>query len=413
MMREMMRRRDPIFWAATGIFVLSLVLAKLIDDGFLFLMVGAYLLRPTLHSLGFAKKLVDERQLQIQYRASNVGFAALVIGNIVVVLYLMGQQDHAWELVNAVLLIGLAVRALTGLLMVGDLSAAGPRILFAVGLFLCLFGIIEGGGLSLDSLAHGIPGLVVIGIGLAARRWPKAIAGILLVFVAFIAAWFVNRALRGSSPVGWGEVVTLLLIATPLVVAAICLLRARPDTDDGTPARAAPVALLALSIGALALSPASAQTKPLACKPWGTKPSLGTVCTLAHDDTVFGRRMPAGTVLHYDTAGVMNFVWFRQNTIFEGLELRGTGDGPHQTFRPDGTPKMLWLARTQEVQGVPCRPISLWTELVGGTSAVYFHPSGRLRACRLGRAATIQGVAFLKGDHIEMGDGGKIVVGKR
>jgi hypothetical protein len=323
----MLRKRDPIFWAATGIFVLALVLAKLVDDGFLLLMVGAYLLRPTLHSLGFAKKLVDERQLQIQYRASNVGFAAMVIGNIVVVFYLMGQQDHAWELVNAVLLIGLAVRALTGLLMVGDLSAAGPRILFAVGLFLCLFGIIEGGGLSLDSLAHGIPGLVVIGIGFAARRWPKAIAGILLVFVAFIAAWLVNRALRGSGPVGWGEVVTLLLIATPLVVAAACLLRARPDTDHGTPARAATVALLALSLG-----------------------------TLAHDDTVFGRRMPAGTVLHYDTAGVMNFAWFRQNTIFEGLERRGTGDGPHQTFRSDGTPKVLRLARTQEVQGVPAWP---------------------------------------------------------
>jgi hypothetical protein len=76
-----MHKRDSIFWAATAIFVLSLALVVVYGQQYLLLMACAYLLRPTLHSLGFARHLVDERQLQIQYRASNVGFAALVIGN--------------------------------------------------------------------------------------------------------------------------------------------------------------------------------------------------------------------------------------------------------------------------------------------------------------------------------------------
>ena len=164
-----------------------------------------------------------------------------------------------------------------------------------------------------------------------------------------------------------------------------------------TLAKAAP-SLATLAIGTP--RQASAQTPPLRCAPWGGERSPGTMCTLAHDDTVKGHRLPAGTRLRYDTTGMLKFFWINTPTTVDGLELAGTGEGPHHVLYADGTPRMWWLARTQEVQGVPCRAISVWTEIIGRTSAVTFHPNGRLHACRLGRAATIGGRRFATGDRV-------------
>ena len=232
----MLHRRDPIFWAATAIFVLSLALAKFVDDGFLLLMVASYLLRPALHSLGFAKKLVDERQMQIQYQASNVAFTALVIGNIVVILYLMGQDDHNWEMVNAVLMVGLAVRAIAGLLLVGDPAVAGPRIVMAVGAFLCLFGVVEGG--LPGGIVHGLPGLAVIGLGLAARKAPRIIGGVVLAAAVAVMLLITAKAYRSNQGLNWGTAVTVVLLGAPLVVAAVCILRGASigDPDSTAPA---------------------------------------------------------------------------------------------------------------------------------------------------------------------------------
>ena len=53
-----MLKKDPIFWWATGIFVLALALFAVTQNQFwLALMIGSYLLRPTLASLGVAKTL--------------------------------------------------------------------------------------------------------------------------------------------------------------------------------------------------------------------------------------------------------------------------------------------------------------------------------------------------------------------
>lgn len=164
-----------------------------------------------------------------------------------------------------------------------------------------------------------------------------------------------------------------------------------------------------LALSALWPGRTNAQTRPLDCKAWGNKPALGTVCTLAHDDTVVGHRMPAGTRLHYDTLKVLDYFIYAQDGAFEGLELRGTRDGPFQFLYPDGTPKQLWLARTQDVQGVPCRPISFWTEIARRSSAVYFHPGGRLKACRVGREVRIQGVTFRRSERVELDAVGQLV----
>ena len=69
-------KKNPIFWWASGIFVLGLILFAITQNQIFILafIIAAYLLRPTLASLGIAKKYVDERQLNLNYRSSNIAF---------------------------------------------------------------------------------------------------------------------------------------------------------------------------------------------------------------------------------------------------------------------------------------------------------------------------------------------------
>jgi len=226
-----MHRRDPIFWAATAIFVLSLVLVVVFGQQYLLLMAGSYLLRPTLHSLGFAKKLVDERQMQIQYQASNVAFAALVVGNAAMILYLMGKEDHSWEMVGGVLAAGLTVRALSQLLLVGDLALAGRRILIAVGLLAGLFAAMDAGFPGV--LFAVLPGLVLVGLGLAAPKAPRAVAGIIVGIAVLFCLLMLPRAIRQPGGPNWGTYLTFGIILAPLLTAAVCLWRgASPDEAE-------------------------------------------------------------------------------------------------------------------------------------------------------------------------------------
>ena len=226
----MQLKRDPIFWAAAGILAVAVALGSLVDERFFLLMVASYLLRPTVHSLGFARRLIDERQLQIQYQASNVALAAMVIGNIVVMLILMAHDDHTWEKLGLVLMVALLVRALAGLLMVGDPAVAGPRILVAVGAFLCLFGALDGG--LKGFAAVGTPGLVIIALGVAARKRPSVIAYVSFGIAAIMAAFFAAFYVKGRGHATWGTIAAALVIISPIVVAAICLLRAAAAGDE-------------------------------------------------------------------------------------------------------------------------------------------------------------------------------------
>jgi hypothetical protein len=229
----MLGKRDPIFWTASVIFAVALALGIIIDNGFFLLMVAAYLLRPTLHSLGFFPKLIDERQMQIQYRAGNVAFTAMVLGNIVLILSLMGQGNHLWESVLTVLLIGLAVRALAGLLMVGDPAVAGSRIIITVGLFFALFGIAEGGWSG--AMAHVVPGLLVIAIGVGSRRYPRAIAiGLAVLTVAFTAV-MAGPAVRQRGGPNSGTALVFAVVVVPLVTAAVLLWRGARSDDEHAP----------------------------------------------------------------------------------------------------------------------------------------------------------------------------------
>ena len=79
-----MFKKDHIFWWASGIFITALTLAAVTENQlWLAFLIGSYLLRPTLASLGLAKRYVDERQLSIHYRSSNVAFVVMIIVSII------------------------------------------------------------------------------------------------------------------------------------------------------------------------------------------------------------------------------------------------------------------------------------------------------------------------------------------
>jgi hypothetical protein len=229
----MWRKRDAIFWAATGVFIIAVALGAAVDERFYLLMVVSYLLRPTVHSLGFARTLVDERQLAIHYQAGNVAFAVMVIGNIVVMLYLMSQDDHTYEKILLVLFVALATRALVGLLKVGDPAVAGPRILMAVGLLMSLFGVLEGP--MAGALVRGAPGLVLVALGVAARKRPVLTAYLSFGTAAVAAVLFGALMLRGDHAAWWGKAAAALFVISPIVVAAFCLLRGAEAGGDERP----------------------------------------------------------------------------------------------------------------------------------------------------------------------------------
>ena len=80
-----MYKRDAVFYLATGIFVLSLILFIVTQNmNWLFLGIVSYLLRPTLASLGITGSNVDERQMTINYRSGNIAFAVTVITCVII-----------------------------------------------------------------------------------------------------------------------------------------------------------------------------------------------------------------------------------------------------------------------------------------------------------------------------------------
>jgi len=110
-----MIKKDPIFWWATGIFALALILFAITQNDFflLTLLVLAYLLRPTLASLGLAKKYVDERQLSLHYRSSNIAFFVMMVACAFLAAKLRAENNHIGEMFYMVMAIGIATAAAT------------------------------------------------------------------------------------------------------------------------------------------------------------------------------------------------------------------------------------------------------------------------------------------------------------
>lgn len=221
-----MPKRDPIFWAATAIFVVSLILAGTVHPVALLLMSFSYLLRPTLHALGLAQRCADERQLTIQFRSGNIAFTVVVAGLLILAAERQLRSEPA-DAYFALLCIGLAAKALSHRLLGKDWRPTGIVIVLSVAALMTLFGLLEE-GLTLAGLIHSIPGLILAAIGLTAFRLPR-VAGVMTFAAAGSAIYYFHLYTLRQLPV-------FLLLAVPLLIASICLYFGG-TRDEGVPTR--------------------------------------------------------------------------------------------------------------------------------------------------------------------------------
>ncbi|MCH7878755.1 MAG: hypothetical protein IH914_05530 [candidate division Zixibacteria bacterium] len=133
-----MIKRDTIFYSACGLSGVGLILAFMGYDLSLLLFVAAYLLRPALHEFGLAKQYADERQLEIHSRSGNLAFVIVMMAMVGMVFWRIADGESTGELYTLIG-IGLAARALTGLVMAGEYRKAGVVIISAFGVLLALF----------------------------------------------------------------------------------------------------------------------------------------------------------------------------------------------------------------------------------------------------------------------------------
>ncbi len=212
-----MLKKDPIFWWATGIFVLALALFAVTQNQFwLALMIGSYLLRPTLASLGVAKRYVDERQLSIHYRSGNIGFAVTLIVCVIFAVKLGAENNHDFELFAAAIIIGLAAKALFNVILIKNIRETASKILIGVGLLVALFASLDAGSFT-GIIISVLPGLAIAGLGLFASKYPRVI-GIVIIVLAVAAMIFLVTFKEG-----WGQIVTAAVIGIPLLLAGIGL----------------------------------------------------------------------------------------------------------------------------------------------------------------------------------------------
>lgn len=213
-----MIKRDPIFWWASGIFILALVLFAITQvDTFLALIVLAYLLRPTLASLGLAKGYVDERQLSLSYRSGNIAFFVMMAACVFFAAKLRAEGNHTGEMFYMVIVIGVVAKALLNVLLGKNFREVAPKIIISVGLLVALFS-------GMDSIKHGIfsanflmnvlPGLVVVGIGVLSRFYPRPTA---IVILLAAIAFMIHRLSRDTS---WATIGVIMIIDIPLLAAS-------------------------------------------------------------------------------------------------------------------------------------------------------------------------------------------------
>ena len=213
-----MFKKDPIFWTATFIFILGVALFGITQNQlWLFLLAGSYLLRPTLASLNIATPLVDERQMSIQYRSGNIAFATMIIGCIIMAIYESNKGDHSWEFFNAIVILGLAAKALSNVFLIGNYRESGTKIIMGVGLMLVLFVSLEN-GFSLGTLVESAPWWGIVGVGWLSKKYPKIIGGIVLGITALLLVVILGKGLV------MGQIITAVLVAIPLATAGVSLI---------------------------------------------------------------------------------------------------------------------------------------------------------------------------------------------
>jgi len=224
-----MIKRDRIFYIACGLLLVGVVLACMNNQAAIIALVGAYLLRPTLHALGVAKKYADERQIQIFSRSGNIGFLVVMFGAAILAV-LRAAQGEPPDDFHLLIVLGLVTKAIIGLLMIGDFRRAGVIILISFGVIMGVFAGLQG----FDEIRNGETpwetfagvGLILAStiLGLLARKYPRPVAVILMLVAAWMT-WNLRLWEFGDKDRG-----VLLFVILPLALIIACLW-GKPDED--------------------------------------------------------------------------------------------------------------------------------------------------------------------------------------
>lgn len=231
-----MLKRDPIFWWATGIFFVALLLFWSTQNQFLLaLMIVSYLLRPTLASLGIGRKHVDERQMSIHYRSGNIAFAVTLIACVIFAAKLGAEGNHDFELFAMVIIIGIATKALFNVLLVKDFRRGATKILIGVGLLMALFGSFANWdtGSFIDIFMNMLPGLAIACVGLLSKVYPRPAAVVILVATALLLWLILSKGFT------WAQIGTAMIVGVPMIAAALCLFSGDKAEGDAEPKYAA------------------------------------------------------------------------------------------------------------------------------------------------------------------------------
>lgn len=423
-----MIKHDRIFYLACGLSGIGVLLALLGYDLSLLFFVGAYLLRPALREFGMARRFADEREMEIHSRSGNLAFVIVMLAMVGLVFWRLADGRPAGEL-YMLIGIGLAARALTGLVMAGEYRRAGMVIISAVGVFLSVFIVLDT-GFSIGSLVGLIPALLFIGIGQTARKYPKTAAvvftGLAILFIFVFRLYTFARSTLDL----W------LLLITPMVTAALCLFMGSGPEEKVVSDRTRTIAFGSLGTGAaivfVLLLIVGGQEKSThghsALLPEGEVKEIQGVscsqkieyyddgslefCFLAREDTLSGQPLPAGTGVHFTKDSVFNWCFLPENMDIQGLNARGGGHDFQTRFHPNGQVRTVYLSKDQVIQGVPCARFRFLAAIAGlfqrkgGNTS--FYDNGQLAYCELSENTTIQGRSFRRGDAVRFDREGKL-----
>jgi hypothetical protein len=217
-----MLKKDPIFWCATGIFLLGVALFAITKNQYwVALGIGSYLLRPTMASLGVAGRHIDERQMSINYRSGNIGFAVLLVTCVLCMAKLEREGNHDFELFATAIVLGLAAKALFNVILVKNYREAASKIIISAGLLIALFASMDGGSL-IGILMQAAPGLAIAGIGLLAKKYPRPVGLVVTLATACLILLIMTVGLANSKSF-WGQIAVAVIVGAPLLTAGVLL----------------------------------------------------------------------------------------------------------------------------------------------------------------------------------------------
>ncbi len=420
-----MNRRDKIFYVALALCLAGVVLAVLGYEFALLLFVAAYLLRPSLHEFGLAQQYADERQLIIHSRSGNIGFIIVMLAAVGFALWRISRGETPEELYELIA-IGLAARAITKLVMVGEYRKAGVIIISAVGVFLALFIVLES-GLSMGSVFGVVLGGIIVGLARLARKFPRAITFVLALVVVAVILSFRLYDFRTVNTALW------LFFVTPLAIAAACLFLGRSENEESVTPRLRSIVFGSLGAGAavifILLLIFGGRNQPVTSRTAAAPPGevmeiqgiacTGSVeyyqdgklksCTLGRDDTLSGQPLALGTVVNLRPDGSLDWCFLQENTVIQGHLCSGSGHGFMTGFHPNGQLKTAWLAQDEVIQGIPCAKFSFLSSLFGGGERTLFHENGRLNYCTLSDTLTVEGQHLKKDEVVRFDKDGRLI----